>query len=162
MDGFCTITGRVQPAVFRDFIVAVTSRGPDNSPTPEEKLRVEQVDRFILEQIETVPHLEALLLVWRRRPKTWSVEEMAAQLYVPADQAIRILRDLSARGLVQEEKSVPALFQYASSGEHDRMLSEVDAAYRRDLIRISRMIHAKAPSALRDFARAFRFTKEKE
>lgn len=128
----------------------------------EEKVRAERVDRFILEQIETVPHLEALLLQWRRRPKAWSIAEMAAELYVPGEQAAKILRDLISKGLVREATGTPGLYQYASSEEHDQLLSDVDAVYRRELIRISRMIHAKAPSALRDFARAFRLTKEKE
>ena len=146
----------------QEFIVAVTSHGPDNSSKPEEKLRLEQVDRFILEQIDTVPHLEALLLVWRRRPKTWSVDEMAAQLYISAEQATKILRDLSSRGFLLDAGSPSGQFQYAPSEEQDRLIAEVEIIYSRDLIRISRMIHAKAPSALRDFARAFRFTKEKE
>src|SRR5690348_6879685 len=83
-----------QPAAFRKRIVSVTSHGPDNSSKPEEKVRAEHVDQFILVQIDTVPHLEALLLAWRRRPKTWSVDEMASQLYVPTDQSARILREL--------------------------------------------------------------------
>ena len=137
---------------------------------PEEKSPVqtqhafdrEFVDRFILEQIDTVPHLEALLLAWKQRAKLWSVEEMAAQLYVPAEHSARILRDLSARGFLREIVQSPAQYQYASSDEQDRLIAQLDVTYRRELIRVSRMIHAKAPSALRDFARAFRFTKEKE
>jgi hypothetical protein len=42
------------------------------------------------------------------------------------------------------------------------MMLQVDAAYRRDLVRISTMIHAKASSAVREFARAFRLKKERD
>lgn len=161
MGRFCAVSA-ASTGSFRKRIVSVISHGPDNSSKPEEKARAEHVDHFILEQIDTVPHLEALLLTWRRRPKTWSVDEMAAQLYVPTDQSARILRELTARGLLREADSGPGRYQYGSSEEQDRLVADVDAIYRRDLIRISRMIHAKAPSALRDFARAFRFTKEKE
>lgn len=122
----------------------------------------DRVDQFILEQIDTVPHLEALLLVWRRRPRLWSVDEMATELYVSYEHAARILRDLSSKGFVSETSQSPLQYQYASSEEQDALIAEVDATYRRDLIRISRMIHSKAPSALRDFARAFRFTKDRE
>lgn len=41
------------------------------------------VDRFLLDQIDTVPHLEALLLLWKSRPKVWSADEMASALYWP-------------------------------------------------------------------------------
>jgi hypothetical protein len=34
--------------------------------------------------------------------------------------------------------------------------------YRREVVRVSNMIHAKPALALRDFAQAFRFTKEKD
>jgi DNA-binding MarR family transcriptional regulator len=129
----------------------------------EENPLIRQVDQFILEQIDTVPHLEALLLVWNHRPKAWSISEMASALYVPKDLAARILRDLAQRGLVQEIPPDTGQFAYHSASlNQDTLISQVDATYRRELIRISRMLHAKAPSSLRDFARAFRFTKEKQ
>jgi hypothetical protein len=42
--------------------------------------RIEEVDLFIEKQIETVPHLEVLLLIWRGRPKAWIPSEMASAL----------------------------------------------------------------------------------
>lgn len=128
---------------------------------PEEK-SPSRADQFILEQIDTVPHLEALLLVWKKRPKLWSIEEMATHLYVPYDQAGRILRELTDRGFLRETNQSPSQYDYQSSEGQDALIAEVDVTYRRDLIRISHMIHSKAPSALRDFARAFRFTKDRE
>jgi hypothetical protein len=119
------------------------------------------VDQFIVEQIDTIPHLEALLLVWNKRPKAWSLEEMTQSLYVPADLAARVLRDLVQRELLEETDA--GEFRYKShSAEKDSLIVEVSETYRRELIRVSRMIHAKAPSAVRDFAQAFRFTKEKD
>jgi len=44
----------------------------------------------------------------------------------------------------------------------DALMLQVEVAYRNELIRISRMIHAKAPAAVREFARAFRFKKERD
>lgn len=129
---------------------------------PEPNTQSEEVNQFILEQIESVPHLEALLLIWRTRPKSWPVDEMAKALYVPPELAEDILRDLAQRDLIEQLNNSPREYHYSSSEAEDRLMALVDAAYRRDLIRISRMIHAKAPSALRDFARAFRFAREKD
>jgi hypothetical protein len=122
---------------------------------PEEK-RENDVDRFIEEQIESVPHLEALLLIWRKHPKAWSIQEMAAALYVPEQLAENILRDLTRRQLLEERDR---RFGISNSEQRD-LLMRVDSTYRRELIRISRMIHEKAPSGVREFARSFRFTKE--
>lgn len=120
------------------------------------------VDQFILNEIDSVPHLEALLLLWNTRPKQWPVDEMAKALYVPADLAQRVMQELARRGLIATQAE-PERYSYVpQSDETETLMSAVDEIYRRELVRISRMIHGKAPSAVREFARAFRFTKEKE
>ena len=120
------------------------------------------VDQFILNEIDSVPHLEALLLLWNTRPKQWPVDEMAKALYVPSDLAQRILQELARRGLIATQAE-PERYSYVpQSDETEALMKSVDEIYRRELVRISRMIHGKAPSAVREFARAFRFTKEKE
>jgi hypothetical protein len=129
----------------------------------EEKSATTIVDKFILDQIETVPHLEALLLTWGRRPQDWTAETMAKALYVPQEVAGSILRDLAQRNLLREVTDRSGTYTYASgTPERDELIAHVDRTYRRELIRISRMIHSKAPAALLEFARAFRFTKEKD
>ena len=55
------------------------------------------------------------------------------------------------------------LFGYwGGAVQDDRLIEALDARYRRDLVRISRMIHAKASPGVRDFADAFRFAKDKD
>jgi len=120
------------------------------------------VDQFIVEQIDTVPHLEALLLFWEKRPKTWSQREIAAALFVPTELAGKILGDLVERNLVTVLPENQGFQYFSRTTEQDNLVASVAATYRRELVRISRMIHAKAPASIRDFARAFRFTKEKE
>jgi hypothetical protein len=123
--------------------------------------RDSRIDQFILEQIDSVTHLEALLLIWNSRPKVWSAEDMGKVLYVRNEFATKILDGLSQRGLI----ATPASGTYTAlvaDEERTTLLEEVDAAYRRELVRISSMIHSKAPAGVRDFARAFRFTKDKE
>lgn len=120
-----------------------------------------KVDQFIIEQIASVPHLEALLLLWNSRPREWSIDEMAKSLYVPADVADRILEDLAARSLISHAGAPNRLFAYHSlSPERDALLADVDVTYRRELVRISGLIHSKASVAVHDFARAFRFKKD--
>lgn len=46
-----------------------TSRGQRNLAADSEA--EEAGHHFILEQIESVPHLEALLLAWNSRPQAW-------------------------------------------------------------------------------------------
>lgn len=121
------------------------------------------VDQFILEQIDTVPHLEAFLLVWSKRPKAWSVNEVAGALYVPAEITEKVLRDLVQRGLLSEQLEFSGRYQYrSSSAQWDDFIAVLHRTYSHELIRVSKLIHSKAPSAVQEFARAFRFTKEKD
>ena len=121
----------------------------------------ERLDQFILQEIDSVPHLEALLLFWRQRPRPWSARDMAKALYVSEEFGDQILRDLANRSLISTLPDQAGLYRLSvSSPENEKMLETLDRTYRRELIRITRMIHSKTSPALQDFARAFRFKKE--
>lgn len=126
----------------------------------EDHATQKNVDEFILEKIDGVPHLEALLLIWNHRPKTWTVDEIAKALYVHADVSRKILEDLRQQSLVAQDQN--QYFYEEQSEEKNKLMHAVDKTYRRELVRVSTMIHAKASPALRDFARAFRIKDSKD
>lgn len=129
----------------------------------QSKISEEEVYRFILNQIDSVPHMEALLLLWENRPKEWSDAEIAKRLYVTADFARNIMSDLVRRRLVAAGTQPPRQYWYElKSEDQDRLVETVAATYRRELVRVSTFIHAKASSAVRDFADAFRFKRERD
>ncbi|HEX4039199.1 MAG TPA: hypothetical protein VHX37_14170 [Acidobacteriaceae bacterium] len=116
------------------------------------------VDRFIFDEIDSVPHLEALLLLWNTRPRRWPIDELSRYLYIPSDRTRQIIRDLQQHELAGCDSD--ACF-YISAEARDTLIADVDRTWRRELVRISNMIHSKASPAVRDFARAFRFRKDK-
>lgn len=123
----------------------------------------DEVYSFVLDQIETVPHLEALLLLWNSRPQPWTVENLAKRLYVSTDIVDVLLQDLVRRGLIVCVPGPPDGYRYESSSiAQDQLLSTLDLTYRRETVRISTMIHSKPSSSVREFARAFRFTRERK
>jgi DNA-binding IclR family transcriptional regulator len=124
---------------------------------PEDNQANRQVDQFILDEIDSVPHLEALLLFWKRRPHGWSVEEMAHSLYISVETTHTILQDLRQRGMVTVEEE---RYSFDPNFRRGSLMEELDRTYKRELVRISRMIHSKASPAVREFARAFKFTKD--
>jgi DNA-binding MarR family transcriptional regulator len=118
------------------------------------------VDRFILDEIDSVPHLEALLLLWRNAPKQCSTALIAEQLYITPAQGTAITEDLHRRGLI--ERAPGTEFFYDTSDEQrNQLLAAVEESYRRELIRISGIIHSKASPGIRAFADAFRLRKDK-
>jgi hypothetical protein len=123
----------------------------------------EEVYRFILLQIDTVPHLEALLILWRKRPQAFSEQELAGQLFVDTGTVRQITKDLARADLINISSSSPPRYSYEPKFERSEALMDALASlYRRDLVNISKLIHSKAPSAARDFARAFKFTKDRD
>ena len=118
---------------------------------------------FILENMDSVPHLEALVLLWNSRPVGWSCGELASRLYIPSERVSDLLRDLVRLQLIAVSQDLSPKYSYfPRSEDQNEMMRQVDATYRRDLVQISTMIHSKASSPIREFARAFRFKKERD
>ena len=120
-----------------------------------------EVSQFLLERIDSVPHLEALLLLWNSRPKLWQADELARRLYVDGEVALRLLQDLARQQLIDSDTGSPERYCYRDDpADRSRLIRMVDETYRREVVRVSTLIHSKPSSPVRDFARAFRFTKE--
>lgn len=118
---------------------------------------------FILENIDSVPQLEALMLLWNSRPVAWSCEELASRLYLPAEKVGNLLQGLVRMQFIAKTDSSPQKYSYFPlSEEQNEMMRVVDSAYRHDLVRISTMIHSKASPGVREFARAFRIKKGRD
>ena len=118
---------------------------------------------YILEYVDSVPHLEAMILFWNSRPVGWTCDELASRLYIPAEKVGGVIRDLVRLQIIQEHPGTPEKFSYfPRSDEQNNLMRSIDDAYRRDLVRISTMLHSKASSPVREFARAFRIRKDKD
>jgi hypothetical protein len=111
---------------------------------------------FILRFIDSVAHLEALLLL-RASPQTsWDVPTTARRLYTTEEQAGEVLAQLYADGLLTREND---LYRYGSpSAEALSMIDRLADSYAKQLIPITNMIHGK-PRRIRQFADAFKFRK---
>lgn len=121
------------------------------------------VYEYILEKIESVPHLEAVILLWNSRPVAWTPEELASRLYVSPERTSQILQDLIRQQLIQQSSVSPTRYSYLPrSEEQNEWMFRVDTAYRREIVRISTMLHSKASPSVREFARAFRFKKDRD
>lgn len=116
-----------------------------------------EVEQFLLAAIDTVPHLEALLLIFQNPATVWSVAELAARIYVSDSQAAAVLDDLTRRQLIARVEPTPPKYQFvARSTEQTELLDKVARAYRTQLVQVARFIHSKPSASVRDFARAFR------
>ena len=113
---------------------------------------------FILRYIDSVAHLEALLLL-RANPETaWGAAAVAARLYSSAEQAGEVLAQLCDEHLLVCEDGI---YRYAGQPpEHLTMIDRLAESYAKQLIPITNLIHSK-PRRIRQFADAFKFRKDR-
>ena len=87
---------------------------------------------------------------------------MAKRLYIDPEETRSILQGLVRKGFTAEDEPRSGAYRYQSRSEQqDELIGRAEALYRQQIVRISTLIHSKPSLAVRDFAAAFRFTKEK-
>jgi hypothetical protein len=118
--------------------------------------------QFIAERIDTVPQLEALLLLWESSQRAWTEEELAARIYVSRQVAAQTLQALQRQNLVIAESVEPSRYRYNPQWDPTgQVMPDVAAAYSRHLVPLATFIHSRASSAVREFARAFDLKKDR-
>lgn len=122
------------------------------SPIPED------LRRFVLSSIASVPHLEALLLL--RSGQGWNAAALAERLYVSDKAAAIVLADLCRDGMcVPDAGGLRYHYQPASpylAGTIDRLA----ALYASQLLAITHLIHSRLDRKAQQFADAFKWRKD--
>ena len=116
------------------------------------------IRQFILEKIDSVPHIEALMLVWGKPDDVWTKEQLARHLYVPPANAKKIAQGLVRRGLL---KAAAGGFAFDSAWDPDSaFMQRLALTYGRQLVAVATLIHTNVSAGVRDFADAFNLKKE--
>jgi hypothetical protein len=116
----------------------------------------ERVSSFLHTHIDTVPQLETLLLLYTERAHDWAVDEVARRIYLQPPEVTSVLRHLQQHALVSSTMvDNETRFRYDGTWDRENEMEEILAAYRRQLIEVTRLIHGKASGSVLDFARAF-------
>ena len=119
--------------------------------------------QFILEHLETVPHLEAVLLIWQNQATGWTADDLARRIYVSNSTGRVILDDLNRHGMLRKSDSAAPTYLYDPGWDAERqMIPRVADLYRRQLVQVTKLIHTRGSSSVREFARAFQLKKDKE
>lgn len=117
------------------------------------------VHRLILERIDSVAQLEALLLL-RSEPQDWDAARLAGRLYVSAGEAAVLLNSLQARGLFKMNTDTGMYHYEPATPELAEAVDLLADTYRTRLIPMTKLIHSKSATSLQRFADAFRLRKE--
>ena len=123
----------------------------------------EDIQRFILRSIESVPHLEAILLL-RGNPSTeWDAKMMAQRLYISEARAGELLSDLCSSGFAKVQKVTETLYHYSPiTPELGEVVNRLSDIYSENLIEVTNLIHSKTGKQAQKFGDAFKWQKEKD
>ncbi|HEU4851613.1 MAG TPA: hypothetical protein VFT37_05605 [Telluria sp.] len=117
----------------------------------------DDVRRFVLTSIASVPHLEALLLL-RATPGDWPVARVAERLYISEKAAERLLLDLCGSGLLACHDDI---YQYhPETAAMRETVSDVARTYSQNLVAMTNLIHSSVERKAHQFAAAFNFRKK--
>lgn len=122
----------------------------------------DDIRRFILTSVPSVPYLEAILLLRAEPDVGWDVPRLAARLYVAERQAAELLAALAAAGIARsEDQGDTALFRYApATPELRERVDAVARAYSANLVEVTDLIHTRIDKRAQQFADAFRLRKD--
>ena len=115
--------------------------------------------QFVEQHIESVPQLEALLLLRRDPQRGWTAAEIAKELYVPENASATLLVDLARRGFVAAAPDGRSVYR-SRSEEENKLIDELAEVYRQRRVAVISLIYSKPLNKVQTFADAFRFSKE--
>jgi len=126
-----------------------------SNPIPED------VRQFILDKIDSVAQLEALLLLRANPSDDWDAAAVAKRLYVDEPQAGSALNRSLEEKLLFTPSAEPRRYRYQpESPELGRMIDRVAEIYSKHLVPVTNLIHSKPKSRVQEFADAFKFRKD--
>ncbi len=127
-----------------------------------DELISENIRRFLLHCIPSVPHLEALLLLSGSYPTTeaWHATTVAARLYLPDRNAAEVLAELTENGLLECVDTEQRIYRYAPRDQDIALtVRQLADVYAKRLIEVTKMIHSTTGRKAQFFADAFRWRK---
>lgn len=122
----------------------------------------EEIRRFVLTSIPSVPHLEALLLLRASEGEYWSDARLAQRLYIGEKLAHALMAELCRAGMLAPRAHGPAI-SYAYQPATPALgltIDQVAELYARQLVEVTHLIHSRLERKAQQFADAFKWRKE--
>lgn len=122
----------------------------------------EDLRRFVLTSIPSVPFLEALLLLRADPSQQWESAMLASRLYIRERVASELLADLCTAGIARSSDA-PAAHCYCYDPVDTALRERIDRLadlYARQLVDVTHLIHSSLERQALQFADAFRLRKD--
>ncbi|TFW03251.1 hypothetical protein E4K72_12805 [Oxalobacteraceae bacterium OM1] len=119
----------------------------------------DDLQRFILVSIPSIPFLEAMLLLRAERQQEWTATQLAGRLYMPEKAAGQLLDELQHAGILATD--APGAFRYAPrTPDLTDLIDRLATVYATNLIDVTHLVHARTAKKALRFADAFKWRKD--
>lgn len=120
----------------------------------------EDTREFILQTIDSIVQLEALLLLRANRELEWDVDAIAGRLYIKMEAVVPWLERLCNDGCLVSINAT-LLYRYQPrSTELEQSIDRLADVYAEQLVAVTHLIHSKPRTRVQKFADAFRLRKD--
>jgi hypothetical protein len=120
----------------------------------------EEVRRFVLTSIPSVPFLEALLVYREARGEALAPTQVGRRLYISERAAAEVIEQLVASRFVQPAGDPAVGHRFDPEPEAAAMIERVAGSYRTHLVEMTALIHTKTGRIAQQFADAFKLRKD--
>jgi hypothetical protein len=128
----------------------------------DQSLIPEDLRRFVLTGIPSVPFLEALLLLRANAGRNWPSAEVAERLYVRDRVAQGLLEQLCHAGMARQSGNAetPSWCYHPATPATGELIDRLAELYSRQLVQVTTLIHSKLDRKAQQFANAFTWRKD--
>jgi hypothetical protein len=120
----------------------------------------EDLRRFILTSVPSVPFLEALLLLRADPAQAWQPETLARRLYIRERVAQTLLDDLCTAGIATCGGASGTYAYGPASAELRDLIDRLADMYAKHLVDVTNLIHSSLDRKAQQFADAFKWRKD--
>lgn len=121
----------------------------------------DEVRRFILTSVPSVPYLESVLLLRAEPEADWDAPRLARRLYLAEPRAAELLGELATAGIAQPAPQAPGNFRFdPATPELAAMLGQLARTYAANLVGVTDLIHSRVDKRAQQFADGFRWRKD--
>jgi len=118
----------------------------------------EDIRRFILTSIPSVPFLEALLLLRAATDQSWRADTLARRLYIGDRTAQALLDELCTSGMAR--RAGDAYCYAPGSAVLGARIDQLADLFARHLVDVTVLIHSSLDRKAQQFANAFKWRKD--
>jgi len=119
----------------------------------------DDVRRFILASVPSIPFLEAMLLMRAEPQVAWDAAGISRRLYIPAQRGEELVSQLAESGVAVRTGSA---LRWQPDPALAEVVDQVAALYAENLVGITELVHSRQERRAQQFADAFRLRKKEE